>query len=68
MAYDPATSKKLLAEAGYPDGFEVTLDCPNDRYINDEAICVAAISMFAKIGVTVNLDAKTKSQHFSEVC
>ena len=67
MAYDPATSKKLLAEAGYPDGFEVTLDCPNDRYINDEAICVAAISMFAKIGVTVNLDAKTKSQHFSEV-
>ena len=67
MAYDPETSKKLLAEAGYPDGFEVTLDCPNDRYINDEAICVAAIGMFAKIGVTVNLDAKTKSQHFSEV-
>ena len=67
MAYDPEMSKQLLAEAGYPDGFEVTLDCPNDRYINDEAICVAAISMFAKIGVTVNLDAKTKSQHFSEV-
>jgi len=67
LAYDPDLSKKLLAEAGYPDGFELTLDCPNDRYINDEAICVAAISMFAKIGVKVNLDAKTKSQHFSEV-
>ncbi|MDC0232305.1 ABC transporter substrate-binding protein [Pelagibacteraceae bacterium] len=67
LPYDPELSKKLLAEAGYPEGFEVTLDCPNDRYINDEAICVAAISMFAKIGVTVNLDAKTKSQHFSEV-
>ena len=67
LAYDPELSKQLLAEAGYPDGFELTLDCPNDRYINDEAICVAAISMFAKIGVTVNLDAKTKSQHFSEI-
>ena len=67
LAYDPELSKALLAEAGYPDGFELTLDCPNDRYINDEAICVAAIGMFAKIGVTVNLDAKTKSQHFSEV-
>tara|TARA_B100001013_G_scaffold183773_1_gene110760 strand:- start:4137 stop:5726 length:1590 start_codon:yes stop_codon:yes gene_type:complete len=67
LAYDPELSKKLLAEAGYPDGFELTLDCPNDRYINDEAICVAAIGMFAKIGVTVSLDAKTKSQHFSEI-
>ena len=67
MPYDPEMSKKLLAEAGYPDGFDVTLDCPNDRYINDEAICVAAIGMFAKIGVNVTLDAKTKSQHFSEV-
>jgi peptide/nickel transport system substrate-binding protein len=67
LAYDPELSKKLLTEAGYADGFELTLDCPNDRYINDEAICVAAIGMFAKIGVTVNLDAKTKSQHFSEV-
>ena len=67
LPYDPELSKKLLAEAGYPDGFELTLDCPNDRYINDEAICVAAVGMFAKIGVTVNLDAKTKSQHFPEV-
>ena len=67
LPYDPELSKQLLAEAGYPDGFELTLDCPNDRYINDEAICVAAIGMFAKIGVTVNLDAKTKSQHFAEV-
>ena len=67
FAYDPELSKKLLTQAGYPDGFELTLDCPNDRYINDEAICVAAIGMFAKIGVKVNLDSKTKSQHFSEV-
>ena len=39
--YDVAAAKKLLAEAGYPNGFEVTIDCPNNRYINDEKICVA---------------------------
>ena len=67
LPYDPNAAKQLLADAGYPDGFEVTLDCPNDRYINDEAICVAAIGMLAKIGIDVNLDAKTKSIHFKEV-
>src|SRR6266849_988882 len=36
--FDPDGAKKLLAEAGYPDGFEVTMDCPNDRYVNDAAI------------------------------
>ena len=35
--YDPDAAKKLLAEAGYPNGFEVGMDCPNDRYVNDEA-------------------------------
>ena len=37
--YDVEAAKKLLADAGYPQGFELTLDCPNDRYVNDEAIC-----------------------------
>jgi hypothetical protein len=49
--YDPAAAKKLLAEAGYPDGFQVGFDCPNDRYVNDEAICQAVVAMLAKIGV-----------------
>ena len=57
-------AKALMAEAGYPDGFSLTLNCPNDRYINDEAICQAAVGMLAQIGVTVNLDAKPKAQHF----
>ena len=35
-------AKALLKDAGYPDGFQVTLNCPNDRYINDEGICQAA--------------------------
>lgn len=67
LAYDPAKSKALLAEAGYPDGFEIGLDCPNDRYVNDEAICLAVTNMFAKVGVKVKLNAQTKSKFFDKV-
>ncbi|MEO1493400.1 MAG: ABC transporter substrate-binding protein [Pseudomonadota bacterium] len=63
-APDTEKAKALMAEAGYGDGFSVTLNCPNDRYINDEAICQAAVGMMAQIGITVNLDAKPKAQHF----
>jgi len=61
---DIEAAKALMAEAGYGDGFSIQLDCPNDRYINDEAICQAAVGMLAQIGITVNLDAKPKAQHF----
>ncbi|NOD92593.1 ABC transporter substrate-binding protein [Ruegeria sp. HKCCD4884] len=61
---DVEGAKALLAEAGYPDGFSIRLDCPNDRYINDEGICQAAVGMLGQIGITVNLDAKPKAQHF----
>ncbi len=61
---DIEAAKALMAEAGYGDGFSITLNCPNDRYINDEAICQAAVGMYAQIGVTVNLDARPKAQHF----
>ena len=57
-------AKALMQEAGYGDGFSIRLDCPNDRYINDEAICQAAVGMLGQIGITVNLDAKPKAQHF----
>jgi peptide/nickel transport system substrate-binding protein len=57
-------AKALMEEAGYGDGFSIRLDCPNDRYVNDEAICQAAVGMLGQIGVTVNLDAKPKAQHF----
>ena len=46
-------AKKLLAAAGYPKGFEVGMDCPNNRYVNDERICQAVVSMLAKVGVKV---------------
>jgi peptide/nickel transport system substrate-binding protein len=65
--YDPEASKKLLAEAGYPDGFEVTLDCPNDRYVNDEAICQAVVSMLARVGVKVTLNAQPRAKHFTQI-
>ncbi len=61
---DIEAAKALMAEAGYADGFSIRLDCPNDRYINDEGICQAAVGMLGQIGVTVNLDAKSKALHF----
>ncbi|MEN0041233.1 MAG: ABC transporter substrate-binding protein [Pseudomonadota bacterium] len=63
-ATDLEQAKGLLKEAGYGDGFSVTLNCPNDRYINDEAICQAVVGMMGQIGITVNLDALPKAQHF----
>ncbi len=63
-ANDMDQAKALMAEAGYGDGFSIQLDCPNDRYINDEAICQAAVGMLGQIGIKVNLDAKPKAQHF----
>ena len=63
-ATDVEAAKKLLEEAGYADGFSITLNCPNDRYVNDEAICQAVVGMLGQIGIKVNLDAKPKAQHF----
>ena len=64
LAYNLARAKDLMAEAGYADGFGVQLDCPNNRYVNDEAICQAVVSMLAKIGIRVSLNAQPKSLHF----
>jgi peptide/nickel transport system substrate-binding protein len=65
--YDPEHAKKLLADAGYPNGFGVTLDCPNDRYVNDEAICQAVTAMLARIGIKVTLNAQTRLKYFAEI-
>jgi len=66
-AADLDKAKELLAEAGYPSGFEVGFDCPNDRYVNDEEICQAITAMWARAGVTAHLTAQTKSKHFEKV-
>ncbi|MBW8271402.1 ABC transporter substrate-binding protein [Caldovatus aquaticus] len=60
-------ARRLMAEAGYPNGFGVTMDCPNDRYVNDEAICTAVAAMLARIGVRVTLNAQTRARYFAEI-
>ncbi|MYK32223.1 MAG: ABC transporter substrate-binding protein [Boseongicola sp. SB0670_bin_30] len=64
---DIATAKALMAEAGYGNGFSIRLNCPNDRYINDEAICRAAVGMLAQIGISVAMEAQPKAQHFQRI-
>jgi peptide/nickel transport system substrate-binding protein len=64
LPYDPEGAKKLLADAGYAGGFEVGMNCPNDRYVNDAEICQAVAGMLARIGVKVNLVAETKAIFF----
>jgi peptide/nickel transport system substrate-binding protein len=63
LAFDPDVAKALLATTGYPDGFAVTLDCPNDRYINDEAICRAVASMLGEVGIRVTVAARPMREH-----
>jgi peptide/nickel transport system substrate-binding protein len=67
LPHDPARARKLLAEAGYPEGFELGLMCPNNRYVNDERICTALASMFAKVGVKVRLETLPRAQFFQKV-
>jgi peptide/nickel transport system substrate-binding protein len=72
--YDLAAAKKLLAEAGYPNGIDFTLDCPNNRYVNDERVCQAVVAMWAKAGINARLNAMpfatfiSKIQNFDTSC
>jgi peptide/nickel transport system substrate-binding protein len=54
--YDPEGAKLLLAEAGYPDGFRLTVHGPNDRYINDDKVLQAVAQMFSRIGVETRVE------------
>lgn len=65
--FDAAASKRLLAEAGYPNGFELTLDCPNDRYVNDDQVCIAISAMLAKVDIKVNVNLLPGAQFFTKV-
>jgi peptide/nickel transport system substrate-binding protein len=67
LPYDPAAAKALLAQAGYPRGFSVGMDCPNDRYLNDEAICDSVVAMLAKVGVKIRLTAQTRGKYFAKL-
>jgi peptide/nickel transport system substrate-binding protein len=67
LPYDLAGAKRLMAEAGFGDGFDVTLDCPNNRYINDEKICIALASMWAQLKIKVRVNAMPRTQFFPKV-
>jgi peptide/nickel transport system substrate-binding protein len=55
-AYDPEGAKKLLAEAGYPDGFNITIHGPSGRYVNDEKIVQAVAQMLARVGISAKVE------------
>jgi peptide/nickel transport system substrate-binding protein len=67
LPFDAAAAKQLLTAAGYPSGFEVGMNCPNDRYVNDAAICQAVAAMLAKIDIKVNLMVETKVSYFPKI-
>ena len=64
---DPERAKKLLAEAGYPNGFEIQLNCPNNRYVNDEEICQNITVMWARIGVKAKLASESMATFIQKV-
>jgi peptide/nickel transport system substrate-binding protein len=64
LAYDPAAAKKLLAEAGYAKGFQLTLSTTNDRYINDSQITQAVAQYLTQIGIKTEVDAMTRAIYF----
>ncbi|AKQ54276.1 ABC transporter substrate-binding protein [Bordetella hinzii] len=67
IPYDPDKARALLKEAGYDGTLNFTLDCPNNRYINDEAICQAVVGMWAKVGVKASLNAMPRATYFPKV-
>jgi len=65
--FDVAGAKALLAEAGYADGFSFGLKCPNNRYLNDEAVCQAVTSMLAQVGIKAEPDAMPVQNYWPEL-
>jgi peptide/nickel transport system substrate-binding protein len=75
LPFDVAAAERLLDEAGYPrqaafrgnSRFSVGMDCPNDRYVNDAAICQAVIAMLARIGVHITPIIQPRAQYFAKI-
>jgi peptide/nickel transport system substrate-binding protein len=63
--HDPEGAKKLLAEAGYPNGFGLTLHAPNNRYINDEKIAQAVAQYLTRVGIATKVDTMPANVFFS---
>jgi peptide/nickel transport system substrate-binding protein len=67
LPFDLVKARALMAEAGFADGFEVTLDCPNNRYINDEEICIALAAMWSQLKVKVKVNAMPRANYFPKM-
>ncbi|MGC1172809.1 ABC transporter substrate-binding protein [Polaromonas sp.] len=67
LPFDLEAAKKLMADAGYGAGFELKMNCPNDRYVNDGEICQAVAANLSRIGVKINLEAETKNNYFPKI-
>ncbi|RVU44632.1 ABC transporter substrate-binding protein [Rubrivivax rivuli] len=67
LPFDVARARALMAEAGYAEGFEVTMDCPNNRYVNDEEICISLASMWAQIKVKLRVNAQPRALWFPKM-
>ena len=67
LPFDLDAARKLMAEAGYANGFEVTLDCPNNRYVNDERLCLALAAMWARINVQVHVNSMPRTTYFPKL-
>ena len=64
--YDPAGAKKLLAAAGYPDGFGLTIHSPNNRYVNDAKIAQAVAQMLTRIGIATRVETMPSATYFPQ--
>lgn len=67
LPFDLIKARALMAEAGYGSGFDLVLDCPNNRYVNDEEICIALASMWAQLKVKVRVNGMPRSTYFPKV-
>jgi peptide/nickel transport system substrate-binding protein len=66
-AHDPELAKRLLAEAGYPNGFKLVLHGPNDRYINDERVIQAVAQQLARVGIQASVEAQPRAVYFPDM-
>lgn len=65
--YDPSRAKRLLAEAGYPNGFDVVLDVPTDRYVNDKEVGLALVGMLQRVGIRASLNGMPRAIFFPKL-
>src|SRR5438105_35549 len=65
LKYDPEGAKKLLAEAGYPNGFALTIHGPNNRYINDDKIAQAIAQFYSRVGIDAKVETMPSSVYFT---